>query len=341
MKGLVSIIIVNWNGLKWLKMCLPSLTRQKYKPVEIILVDNASADDSVDWTSRYYPKVRILKNKENLGFAEANNVGFAAAGGKYVLFLNNDTRVKPDFLTRAVDAIEQSDDIAGAQCKLLLMDDQTKLDAAGAFMTPTGFLFHWGFGHKDSKKYDDTKYLYTTKGAAMIFKMDVLKKVAMNGAIFDPTYFAYFEESDLCHRIWLSGKKLVYAPKSVIYHKMGGTSNGMDNTFIQYHSFKNRLQTYIKNLSLTSLLSLLPVHVLMCEFFSLASLMKGRVSLSWAIQRALWWNIWHLRDILHKRRYVQVQVRKVEDGEIFSFILKKPGLRYYMDLSSGRVSNQT
>lgn len=341
MKGLVSIIIVNWNGVRWLKMCLPSLSRQTYKPVEIILVDNASNDDSVGWTSRHYPQVKILKNKENLGFSQANNVGFTAARGTYVLFLNNDTRVKPDFLTRAVEAIGRSEDIAGAQCKLLLMDEPDKLDAAGAFMTPTGFLFHWGFGHKDSKKYDDTKYLYTTKGAAMIFKMDVLKKVAIHDAIFDPTYFAYFEESDLCHRIWLTGKKLVYAPKSVIYHKMGGTSGGMDNAFIQYHSFKNRIRTYLKNLGTGSLMAMLPIHIVLCEFFSLVSFLKGKFALGFAIQRAMGWNLLVIADSMKQRRHVQTRIRKVRDSDIFPFIMRTPAIRYYVALSRGSVSDET
>ena len=153
---LVSIIIVNWNGLKWLKLCLPSLAKQRYQPIEIILVDNASTDESTAWTRKHYPKVKIIRNGENLGFAEANNVGYRKAKGEYILLLNNDTIVKPDSLVELVQKMESAADIAGAQSKLLLMDDHSRLDAVGAFLTPTGFLFHWGFGKKDSPKNRNT-----------------------------------------------------------------------------------------------------------------------------------------------------------------------------------------
>lgn len=341
MSGLVSIIIVNWNGLKWLKMSLPSLVKEHYGNREIILVDNASTDESVAWTNKNYPSVRILRNSENLGFAEANNVGYRVAKGKYILLLNNDTIVRPDFLVELVQKIESSPDIAGVQSKLLLMDDHARLDAVGAFITPTGFLLHWGFGKKDSAKYDKTEDIYTAKGAAVMFRHKVLKEVQMNNSIFDPAYFAYFEETDLCHRIWLIGKRIVYAPKSVIFHKMGGTSTGMDNAFIQYHSFKNRIRTYLKNLELASLLMLLPIHIAMCEFFSIVSLAKGKFSLGWAIQKALWWNLTVLPDTLKARAYIQSGLRKVSDRTYMSLVGRTPGFKYYVALSQGRTSDET
>ena len=175
----------------------------------------------------------------------------------------------------------------------------------------------------------------------MMFRADVLKQVEMENSILDPTYFAYFEETDLCHRIWLTGKRIVYAPKSVIYHKMGGTSTGMNNAFIQYHSFKNRIRTYLKNLEWTSLLKLLPVHLLMCEFFSLASLLTGKFALSWAIQRALVWNIVNYKDTFRARRHIQFHLRTVPDQGYFPFIKRSPGIAYYVALSKGRVSNET
>ncbi len=340
MRGLVSIIIVNWNGLRWLKMCLPSLQREHYKDIEIILVDNASTDGSIGWTRKNYPKVKIIRNKENLGFAEANNVGYRKAKGKYVLLLNNDTIVKPDFLVELVKKIESSPDVAGAQSKLLLMDDHSRLDAVGAFLTPTGFLFHWGFGKNDSSKYDKTENLYTAKGAAMIFRADVLREVEMGHSILDPTYFAYFEETDLCHRIWLTGRRIVYAPKSVIFHKMGGTSTGMNNAFIQYHSFKNRIRTYLKNLEWASLLKLLPMHLVMCEFFSLASLLTGKFALSWAIQKSFWWNLVNWGDTMRARTYIQSRIRKVSDGHYLVFVERFPSFRYYVALSRGQPSDE-
>ena len=247
MQARVSIIIVNWNGLRWLTDCFTSLYKQNYINFEIIFVDNASKDGSVSWVKKHYPDTKIIVNSENLGFAGANNVGYRKAKGEYVLFLNNDTRVTKNFLTELVNVLESDTLIAGAQSKILLMDKPDIHDSVGAFLTPTGFLYHYGFGRKDQAKYNKQINLYTAKGACMIFKADVLNRVAINGNIFDPDYFAYFEESDLCHRIWLAGYRIVYAYTSVIYHKMGATSSSMNNSFIQYHSFKNRIRSYLKN----------------------------------------------------------------------------------------------
>lgn len=340
MKGLVSIIIVNWNGLHWLKISLPSLARQIYKPVEIILVDNASSDDSVSWTKKHFPDVKIVRNTKNEGFAEGNNAGYRVAKGDYILLLNNDIQVKQDFIVELVWKMKSDPMIGAAQCKLLLMDDHSRLDAVGAYLTPTGFLFHWGFGKRDAKKYDATENLYTAKGAAVMFTKEILRHTRVGNSIFDPTYFAYFEETDLCHRIWLSGKRVVYAPKSVVYHKMGGTSIGMDNAFIQYHSFKNRICTYLKNLSVGELVKMLPVHICMCEFFALTSFVKGKFALSWAIQRSICWNVLHGDEIWRKRQYVQRYMRTTEDRTFLPLIGKNPSVKYYFTLSQGKPSDE-
>src|SRR5258706_13417668 len=186
MSSLVSIIIVNWNGLRWLSDCFGSLAKQNYKQYEIVFVDNASKDGSVAWVKKHYPKTKILVNKENLGFADANNVGYRNAKGKYILFLNNDTRVTKTFLSELVGVIQEDKTIGGAQSKILLMDHPDTHDSVGAFLTPTGFLYHYGFGKKDQKKYDKQMDLYTAKGACMMFRKDVLKQVEIHGDIFDP-----------------------------------------------------------------------------------------------------------------------------------------------------------
>lgn len=336
--GLVSIIIVNWNGIRWLSDCFGSLARQNYKNYEIVFVDNASKDGSVDWVRKHYPKTKILKNKENLGFADANNIGYREANGSYVLFLNNDTRVTKAFLSKLVNVIKNDETIGGVQSKILLMDHPDTHDSVGAFLTPTGFLYHYGFGRKDQKKYNREIDLYTAKGACMMFRKDVLDKVTINGNIFDPDYFAYFEETDMCHRVWLAGYRIVYAYKSVIYHKMGATSSSMNNAFIQYHSFKNRIRTYLKNFGLIWLWTILPVHLLMCEAYAVTSYFKGNFALGWAIERAYWWNISHFSETRRVRRHVQQAIRTVSDTTLAPHILKRPQLSYYTNLLRGSIS---
>ena len=330
MKGLVSIIIVNWNGLRWLSDCFDSLAKQEYQNYEIIFVDNASKDESVSWVKKHYPKTKILINKENLGFSDANNVGYRVAKGEYVLFLNNDTRVTKTFLTELVKAIESDPLIGGAQSKILLMDHPDTHDSVGAFLTPTGFLYHYGFGAKDTPKYNKQIDLYTAKGACMMFKMSVLKKVEVEGNILDPSYFAYFEETDMCHRVWLAGYRIVYAYTSVMYHKMGATSTLMNNAFVQYHSFKNRINSYLKNLGTKSLWHTMPIHIVMCLGFVVFTCMRGKFQFSWAVLRAIGWNIKNGKRTAMMRKYVQEKIRVRSDEEIQPMIMKYPKLNYYV-----------
>lgn len=328
-QALISIIIINWNGIRWLPDCFGSLAKQEWKNYEIIFVDNASKDESVDWVKKNYPKTKILINKTNLGFSDANNVGYKVAKGKYILFLNNDTRVTKTFLTELVKVLESDPLIGGAQSKILLMDHPDTHDSVGAFLTPTGFLYHYGFGAKDEPKYDKQIDLYTAKGACMIFKKSVLEKVKVEGNIFDPSYFAYFEETDMCHRVWLAGYRIVYAYTSVIYHKMGATSSSMKNAFVQYHSFKNRINSYIKNLGTKELWKILPVHIFLCFGFVFYSFLHGKFQLSWAVLRAMEWNIKNRKNTQKMREYIQRHIRTKSDESILKAIMKHPKLQYY------------
>ncbi len=331
----VSIIIVNWNGIDHLKKCLPSLTKQKYKNIEVIVVDNNSSDNSVEFIKKKYPKTKVVVNEKNLGFAQANNIGYSQASGEYILFLNNDTQVTNNFLTSLVKAMEADKSIGIAQSKILLMDDKNMLDSVGAFLTHSGFLYHYGIAKKDQKRYHKQIKVFSAKGACMLARRDVLEKVLVNNEVFDSDFFAYFEETDLCHRVWLAGLTVQFVPESVIYHKMGGTSTGMNNAFIQFHSFKNRINTYLKNLSLAQLLVFLPVHFIFIQVFAMISLVSLKISTFWAIQRACFWNVLSLKNTLQKRRHVQSQIRNVKDKQYLDFVLKNPRPKYYFYLLIG------
>ncbi len=334
-RDLVSIIIVNWNGLSHLKKCLPSLYKQKYKKIEIILVDNASSDDSVKWVRKYNPGVKIIVNNQNLGFSEANNIGFNIAKGEFVLFLNNDTLVTNNFLTELLKVLKSDQKIGGAQSKIFFMDSPKQLDSVGAFLTNTGFLFHYGVYEHDSPKFSKVIDLYTLKGAAMIFKKTVLERILINGELFDPKFFAYFEETDLCHRVWLAGFRVVFAPKSVIYHKFGATSSRLKKSFIEFNSYKNRINSYLKNLGFFELIKILSVHIAICELLSLLFIFKGRLGISIAIQKAIFWNFLNINATLIKRSIIQNNIRKINDREILQKIKKDPGLGYYISLLKG------
>jgi hypothetical protein len=321
--------------MKWLPDCFGSILKQDYKNYEIIFVDNASSDHSVQWVKKQYPKTKIIVNDKNLGFSHANNIGWRYASGEYVLFLNNDTSVTKTFLTELVSFLKKDVSLGGMQSKILLMDHPDTLDSVGAFLTPIGFLFHFGFGNKDVRKYDKDILLYTAKGACMLFRKSVLDKVTVDGNIFDPDYFAYFEETDLCHRIWLAGYSIGYNYRSVIYHKMGATSSTIRNASIQYHSFKNRINSYIKNCDVAHLLSILPLHIVFCEVFAVASIALGRFDLTYAIEKAILWNVVNISKTLRKRRIIQKSIRTRPDSAFWQNIFRKPRLVYYWYLFKG------
>lgn len=333
-KPLVSIIIVNWNGLDYLKVCLPSLFGQNYKNIEVIIVDNASKDGSIDYVKKNFPKTAIIANSKNLGFAQANNIGYKKSKGEYVLLLNNDTKVTPDFLKNLINVLNDKE-IGIVQPKILLLDKPTYLDSVGAFLTPTGFLYHYGVNKPDQPKYSKRIYTYSAKGACILIRREVLEKTEIEGNIFDPDYFAYFEETDLCHRVWLSGFKIAYEPKSVIYHKMGATSSKLDNSFVQYHSFKNRINSYLKNLGPLELLKILPVHLAVCEIAAVALLIQGKFSVCIAIQKAILWNFANLKITIKKRQIVQTMIRAKKDYQILPFIKKSVSFNYYLNLFTG------
>lgn len=332
-KPLVSIIIVNWNGLEHLKICFSSLTKLKYSNFETILVDNGSTDGSVEYVKKNYPKVILVQNKKNLGFAEANNVGFKKAGGEYILLLNNDVKVTSDFLTKLVQVLEAGAKIGVGQPKIILLGSK-RLQSGGAFLTSTGFLYHFGREKNPSdKKYNQQMPIFSANGSCMLIRREVIEKVGL----FDPDLFCYFEESDFCWRAWLAGYKTLYIPSAVIWHKGGRTSRRFKSSFIQYHSFKNRICSLIKNLGRFELLKILPVHLMFCQLAAIGLFFKGGLSTGWAVQRAIAWNIVHLKKTLKKRKKIQGKIRKISDKELMPKVKKfvRPLYFYYLLIGLG------
>ena len=148
----VSIIIVNYNGRQLLEKCLKSLDQTSFKSFEIIVVDNASTDTSVSYLQSTYPKIKLIRLASNTGFANGNNEALPYVKGEYVLFLNNDTHVKKDFFEPLIEVLDKNKTIGGVQSKILLVSDKKRHDSVGAYLTPTGFLYHFGYNQIDSDK---------------------------------------------------------------------------------------------------------------------------------------------------------------------------------------------
>jgi len=331
----VSIIIVNWNGEHTLPECFDSLLELKASiSIEIIIVDNNSKDTSLQLIKSYEHQfksrkivLKVIKNKTNLGFAEGNNIGYTISTGELILFLNSDTKVPSHFLTPLLETIQNSK-VGGVQPRMMQMDPDSYIDSIGSYFISTGFLYHKGHNKPIQKKYLKKDAIFSMKGACMLVKREVLEEVG----VFDEDYFAYFEETDLCHRIWLAGYKICYVPESVMYHKGGTTANYLPSSFILYHSYKNRIYTLLKNFEAGTLIRVLPIHIFLCEIISLLYLLTGKLSLFIALQKALIWIIINLPKIIKERLRIQRSIRKINDKDYLSIVEKKVKWNYYFHL---------
>lgn len=318
MRPLVSVVILNWNGKEHLIRCLTSLSIVSYKPLEIIVVDNNSRDDSVSVVKKKFSKVKIVANSTNRGFSGGNNDGIIVSRGKYVFILNNDTEVEKNFLEPLVTLMEKDSSIGCVQPRLIYGDDHSMLNAVGSYLTSTGFLYHYGYRKRvDDPKYNSRLTIYSAKGAAMMLRKSALDRVGT----FDEVFIIYFEETDLCHRLWLSGYKVIYEPSSLVYHyEAVDTHKQMENAYIMYLSYRNRIASYIKNLSIPSILRLFPI---LCLFYIVSCALYPV-----AVLRALMWNIRMFPKTIDKRRLVQRE-RKVSDSLLFQTIWRDPPVVYY------------
>jgi hypothetical protein len=326
-KPQVSIIILTYaRQLEYIKKCLQSFKKVNFNSYEIIVVDNASDDNTTAFIKKHFPNVKIIKNKKNFGFCEGNNIGLKNAKGELILFLNNDTEVAANFLDPLVSVLEKNTTVGVVQPKIRQMLEREKLDACASFLTNTGLLYHFGYSQNQSiKKYNKKMFMYSAKGAGFMTRKSLIKKIGL----FDSDYFAYFEETDFCHRVWLSGYSVEYTPASEIFHLGGAEFKGTTPPNIQFNSYKNRICTYIKNLGTWELLKILPVHVLTCLIGAAVYLAIGKFSISKGIINAIFWNITHLKQTLKKRKYVQSKIRKVSDRNFIKKVKHNPSFSYY------------
>lgn len=315
-KPLVSIIIVNWNGGEILKESILSLSAIDYPNWELIIVDNGSTDGSTEEIAPMLTDFKLIKNTENLGFALANNQGYQKAEGKYILLLNNDTKVSADSLSKLVSRMESDSTVGVVQPKIYMMDKAGYLDNAGSFLTRIGFLEHWGFGQKDGSEFKKERTIFSAKGACMLIRREVVEKVGL----FDKDFVSYFEESDFCWRVWLAGWKVLFFPEAAIFHKVGFTIKRLDVANLNFHYYKNRICSLIKNLGTYNLVIILTSHLFVSFSISAAFLLRGKPSSSLMILRSIGWNLANLGNTLEKRKIVQ-GTRKLTDRELFEGLM--------------------
>lgn len=249
---IVTVIIANWNGRHWLETCLPALSQQSCRNFEIIVVDNGSEDGSVDWLNEKWPDVRALPQPYNRGFASANNIGIRASSGEFIVTLNNDTLVNPEWLDALVAAVT-GPDVGMVASKIIRWDDLGQLDSAGIEIDRSGIAWNRGWGKPVSWAAVSCD-VFGPSAAAALYRRTMLEEIGL----FDEDFFAYYEDVDLAWRARQAGWRCRYAPRARVRHWHSATA-------VEGSPFKNRLLgrnkawTILKNYPVPALFLYLPL----------------------------------------------------------------------------------
>lgn len=292
-KNSVSIVIVNWNGLKWLKRLLDTVIAQDYEDYEVIFVDNDSTDDSVTYVKQHYPGVKIIQNDKNAGFAGGNNLGIRHAKKEWVMLLNTDTWVKPDLLKKLIAfAIQGGYDVVAPQ-----EADYDSMATRPMYSTTVDVLGHPVYLKGDANR-DKNFYLV---GICLLFRAHLYKET---GGL-DNNFFMYVEEIDWFWRLALLDKKIGYCRDQHVYHKgAGSTGKGMNYNVFLWRN-QNELQMLIKNYKWYTLALFIPIYILQNFIEVVAFVLSGRGNLAKTYIEGWAFNIKHLKRTLKMRKITQ------------------------------------
>ncbi len=331
-KPLVDVIVLNYNGKKFLDDCFNSLRQTDYSNFVVHLLDNASTDDDVEYVKEHYPEVNIIQNKSNNGYCAAYNFAFSLCLGKYYVCLNNDIIVKPDWLRFLVNEAELNEQIAALQPKIVSFFDETKFEYAGSsggMMDSYGYPFLRGrvFDtiEDDHGQYDDVTEVFWTCGAAMFIRASVLNIIKF----FDETIVHHMDEIDLNWRMHLYGFQVKVVPQSVILH-YGGATIQQESFKKMYWNHRNSIYIMLKNYGNFNVFNKTLIHFLLDYLAIAQSILSFKFTRARAIISAHIWIFLHISLIYHKRKYIQKH-RIVSDKEIaYKFFQKSIVWQYFI-----------
>ena len=250
----LSVVIPNYNGLKYLEGVLESLERQTMKDFEILLVDNGSVDKSCEYTAENYPRVRQIRLEDNYGFCKAVNEGIKASNGEYVLLLNNDVEADPSFVLQMYEGIRRHPNAFSCQAKMLRFYDRDRIDDAGNYYCALGWAYARGKGsYKDRCRREEP--VFATCAGAAIYRKSIFEKIGY----FDEEHFAYLEDTDIGYRARIYGYENWFLPEAIVYHVGSGTSGSRYNQFKTRYSSRNNIYMIYKNMPFLQILLNLPL----------------------------------------------------------------------------------
>ena len=323
---LVSVTVVTYNSGRFIKRCLDSVLEQKYPNVEVVIVDNASTDGTPDILEPFADKCRIYHNEENIGFAAAQNQAIALANGEWVLTLNPDVLLMPNFIQAMVDA-GTIDPKVGTVCGKLLsiratfdLPDQQLVDSTGIYFTPMLRHLDRGSQEVDNGHYLNFEYVFGATAAAALYRRKMIDDIRIMGEFFDSDFFVYREDADVAWRAQLMGWRCLYTPLARGYHVrnvLPGNRRALPPE-INMHSVKNRFLMRIKNMT---------PDLYRRNWFSItardlvvfgACLVREHTSL-----KAFWYLARNWRRVLAKRAEIMKR-RRVKDDYLASWFSYEP-----------------
>jgi GT2 family glycosyltransferase len=312
----VSVTIVTYNSGRFIKRCLESVLAQKCFNKEVIVVDNASTDGTSDILEQFDDRCQIVYNDENVGFAAAQNQAIGLAGGDWVLTLNPDVLLLPNFIQALVDAGHIDPSIGTVCGKLLTITatfdrpDKPLVDSTGIYFNPMLRHLDRGSQEVDNGHYLKYEYVFGASAAAALYRREMIEDIALDGEFFDPDFFVYREDADVAWRAQLLGWQCIYTPQARGYHVrtvLPGNRRALPSV-INMHSVKNRFLMRIKNMT---------GHLYLRNWFSITvrdfvvvscCLLRERTSLKAFLFLARNW-----KRVLAKRR--EIMSRKRVDDE--------------------------
>ncbi|MBI5328024.1 MAG: glycosyltransferase family 2 protein [Deltaproteobacteria bacterium] len=320
---LVSVVIVNWNGKRFLEKNLSSIFNQTYRTFEVILVDNGSSDGSVEFVAENFPKTIIIKNKENTGFAAANNQGIKIAKGNYVATLNNDTELDKDWLKNLASAAASSDVHVGMWApKILSLQDPKRIDSVGGLLIyRDGIARGRGRLEQDKGQYDKVEEILFPSACSALYRKNMLDEIGY----FDEDFFAYCEDTDLGLRARLAGWKAISVPHAITFHHYSGTTGKYSQTKA-FLVERNHMWAALKNFPVTMVLTM-PIYTLWRWLIQTINVIHGKGATSHYVRKisaisiiAVLFNAYvaaarNIPWILKKRWYIQKK-KAVSNKEI-------------------------
>jgi len=333
----VAVVILNWNGKDLLSRFLPGVVSSKYSNLQLIVGDNASTDNSVEFIRANYPQIRIIENDQNYGFAEGYNRILQQVNADYYVLLNSDVEVPEDWIEPVIRLMETDSQIAAAQPKIKWQRDKSKFEyagAAGGFMDINGFPFCRGrlFDEVESDfgQYNDPKEIFWASGAAFFIKTAVWKQTSG----LDPDLFAHMEEIDLCWRLKNLGYKISYCPDAEVYHVGGGTLDANNPRKI-FLNFRNNLMIMQKNLPLKEVYFQLVIRFFIDFVALIQFLLKGKPEFAIAVSKAHYQFLKNLQKTGDKRTDLQLpycsHTGVLKSSVVWSFFIK--GIRRFSQLT--------